>query len=274
MGRIAPAEIDQPRRARRGHPDGMYKREILSGQLVADNTIESRAETPGQLFGGGRQLLRPHVVRRRIDKVARQRGRLRHAGDVGGIDAIRRHQPDPGRIVLAVAAEAIAAERKGQRRQPQIMRRVGETVDAGRQQPGQGARPEQVARFAGRVLDTEQDLRDASVSRRECQARARLASKSIGQRELPGLRRQAGADRFPGRLGGKGDRGGGSGRRGLEYGMHAVLGFHRQGMHAGTVSSGLFAQTGAGCQTGAGAMAAAFTISCTGIWRPFGGFRL
>ena len=49
---------------------------------------------------GLRQLLRAHVVRGRIDEVARQRGRFRHSRDIGGIDAVGRHQPHLGRFVL------------------------------------------------------------------------------------------------------------------------------------------------------------------------------
>ena len=97
---------------------------------------------------GLRQFRRAHVVRRRVDEVARQRGRFRHPHDIGDVDAVGRHQPDVRRIGLAIAAEAVAAEREGERGEPRIVRRVGEAIDARRQQARQRAGPEQVARFA------------------------------------------------------------------------------------------------------------------------------
>ena len=99
---------------------------------------------------GLRQFLRSHVVGRRVDEIARQRCGLRHPRDIGDVDAVGRHQPDVGRILLAVAAEAIAAERKGQRGEPRIVRRVGEAIGARRQQARQRAGPERIAGFAGR----------------------------------------------------------------------------------------------------------------------------
>ena len=140
---------------------------------------------------GLRQLFRPHVVGRRVDEVAREAGRFRHPRDVGGIDAVRRHQPDVGPFCLAVAAEAVAAEREGERGEARVMRRVGEAIDAGRQQAGQGAGPERVARFAGLVLEAEQHLRDRAVGRGQRQALAGLGGKAVGLRELPRRAREA-----------------------------------------------------------------------------------
>ena len=134
------AEIDQPRRARRGHADRMNQRKILSRQVVADDAVETGAEALGEFLRPPRQFLRSHVVRRRVDEIAGKRGGLGHARDIGDVDAVRRHQPDVGRIRLAVAAEAIAAERKGERRKPRVVRRIGEAIDARRQQARQQAR--------------------------------------------------------------------------------------------------------------------------------------
>ena len=67
------------------------------------------------------------------------------------------------------------------------MRRIGEAIDARRQQARQRAGPEQVAGFAGLVLEAENDLRDLPVGRGQRQAFAGLGGKVVGLRELPGL---------------------------------------------------------------------------------------
>ena len=66
-------------------------------------------------------------------------------------------------------------------------------------------------------------------ARRQDQAFAGLGGKILGEGKLPRRRRKTLADRLPGRLGGEsdGDRGGRG--RGLEYGMHVVLGFNGGG---------------------------------------------
>ena len=149
--------------------------------------------------------------------------RFRHARDVGDVDAVGRHQPDVGRIRLAVAAEAIAAEREGERGETGVVRRIGEAIDARRQQAGQRCR--------------------AGTDRGICwsRPRARTAPARSGRRPpagsgiAPGLaakplasancRAGAGkpvADRLPCRFGRESDGDGRRGRRGLEYGMHAV----------------------------------------------------
>ena len=72
------------------------------------------------------------------------------------------------------------------------MRRIGKTVDARRQQAGQGARPEQVAGSGGGFLESEQHLRDLPVRRRQRHVGPGLCSKTVGERELTRLRGQAG----------------------------------------------------------------------------------
>ena len=126
-----------------------------------------------------RQFLRSHVVRRRVDEIAGKHRRFRHPRDVGDVDAVGRHQFDVGRIRLAVAAEAVAAERKGERCKPGVVRRIGEAVDAWRQQAGQRAGPEQVAGFGAFLLEAEHDLRDLAIGRRQDQACPGFAAKSL-----------------------------------------------------------------------------------------------
>ena len=57
---------------------------------------------------------------------------------------------------------------------------VGETIDAGRQQAGQGAGPEQIARLAAFVLEPKDHLRDLAVGRGQDQAFAGLCGKAVG----------------------------------------------------------------------------------------------
>ena len=160
--------------------------------------LKSAPKRSRELLRRQRQLFRPHVVRRRIDEVARQRRRVGHARDRGDVDAVGRHQFDLGRIRLAVAAEAIAAEREGKRGEARIMWRVGKTIDARRQQAGQlrragtdrgicRSRPPGRTR-PGRCLPS------AAGSVRHAPGFGR---KAVGQRELPGLAGKAGADRRP-----------------------------------------------------------------------------
>ncbi len=110
------------------------------------------------------QFFRPHVVGRRIDEVAREGRRLRHLGDFGDVDTIRRHQADLGDVRFPVAAKTITAESEGERRKMRaIGSNIGETIDAGRQQAWQLAGPERIAEFGGLVLQAENDVRDLTV---------------------------------------------------------------------------------------------------------------
>ena len=134
-------------------------------QLIARNAVEAGTVALRQIMRGLRQLLRSHVVRRRIDEVAREICRFRRPTDLGAINAFGRHQLDLGGVSLAVSTEPIAAERKRERCQVCIIRRIGEMIAAWRQQTWQGAGPEQVAELTGFVIEAEQDLRDPAVSR-------------------------------------------------------------------------------------------------------------
>src|SRR5205814_6995201 len=101
------------------------------------------------------------------------------------IDAIRRYQSDIGGLRLAIATEAIAAQRKGKRGEAGVMRRIGETIGTGRQQARQQAGPEQVAGFAVRVLEPEDDLGDSAIRGREGEARTGLGPEGGGGRKPP-----------------------------------------------------------------------------------------
>ena len=159
MAGIAPGDVDQPRRTIRGHADGVDQWKVRF-EILADGACVACAELGGELLRGRGQLLRPHVVGRRVDEVARQHRGIRHAIDLGGVDAVRRHQPDVGAVRLAVTGEAVAAEREGERRQSCIVRCIGKAIGARRQQARQCARPERIARSGTVVLEPEQHLRD------------------------------------------------------------------------------------------------------------------
>ena len=133
---FAPAQLDQPRRARASaaRPTAWISGKFCLSRSSPTMRAEFRAVLLGERAGGGFELGRAHVVGRRVDEVARQRHALGDARELLAIDAVRQHQPHRLVLRLAVAREAICAEREGQRRKPHIVRRVGEAIDAGRQQ--------------------------------------------------------------------------------------------------------------------------------------------
>ncbi len=197
----------------------MDQREVLRLQVFADDAGKACPEFGGQLLRGCGQLFRTHVVRRRVDEVACEHRGIRHAADLGCVDAVRRHQPDLGAVRLAIAGEAVAAEREGERRQSRIVRCIGKAIGARRQQARQGARPEQVARSGALVLDPEQHLRDRAVRARAAPD-SRPAWRQRRWRWRTGAAPAAAfrATAIPARFGDEGDRDGGGGR--LEDGRH------------------------------------------------------
>ena len=123
---IAPAQIDQPRRTRRGAADGMDQRKILQQQFAVGHRLDPGVVTLGEQARRLMQFRRAHVVRRRVDQVARQRHALGDARKVGGIDAVRQHQRRELILALAIAVEAIASERESEAGEPRVVRRIGE----------------------------------------------------------------------------------------------------------------------------------------------------
>ena len=70
----------------------------------------------GKRTRGGFELGRAHVVGRRVDEIARERHAFGDAREVVAIDAVGQHEPHVLVLRLAVAREAVRAEREGQRR--------------------------------------------------------------------------------------------------------------------------------------------------------------
>ena len=87
---------------------------------------------------------------------------------------------------LAVAGELIAAEREGKRAEPRIVRRIGETVSAGRQQAGQRAGPEQVLGRIVSLFQTEQNAGELAcvVRHDEMLAGLRLKTRRLHENQL------------------------------------------------------------------------------------------
>ena len=154
--RLPPGQVDQPRRPRGGAANRMNERKIVPQQVVANRGVNVRAVLAGQPACGVFQLWGAHIVGRRIDEIAHQRDRLDHVLELFAVEALRQIELDLAAFGLVVAGEPISAEREGERREPRIVRIVGEPIYAGRQLLRQPAGQEQILRVAA-VLQAEQD---------------------------------------------------------------------------------------------------------------------
>ena len=70
---VAPFDVDQPRRDRRCASDGVNRGEAFLQQVVADDHAMARAVAACDIDGRLRQRLGRHVVRGRVDEIARER---------------------------------------------------------------------------------------------------------------------------------------------------------------------------------------------------------
>ncbi len=205
MGRIAPAHVDEARRLVGGAADRMDERKILGEEIGPDDRPEGRAMPGRHRARGCLELGRPHVVGRRVDQVAGEPDRLRDAGQVGAVEAgdeLKPHLLGLGLALgLAIAREAIGSERKSERRQARVVRRIGEPVGARRQQGGERARPQQILGLVVRVLEPEQHARQRAVGAGQQEVPAGLGLEAGGIREGAAARIEAVADFGPGRGG-------------------------------------------------------------------------
>ena len=148
MAGVAPGHVDQPRCAGRRAADRVDERKILCQQVVADDGrdrgVVLRREPAHSVFKFGRSK----IVGRRVDEVARQRHAFDDAIEIVAIDVLRQIETDVARLGLAVAAKAVETKREGERRQPRIVRLIGEAVDAVRQMLRQAAGQKAVGRLA------------------------------------------------------------------------------------------------------------------------------
>src|SRR6266849_1242076 len=107
----------------------------------------------GQRARGLLELLRTHVVRRRVDEIAREPDALRDAAEVVAVDVAGQLQLQLFLVLLAIAREPVAAER---------------------QQAAERPRPEQVlVRIVG-AFEREQDAGKPALRPRQEQVTARL----------------------------------------------------------------------------------------------------
>ena len=139
--RVAPGEVDEARRARerRGGADGMDQREAVGKKAFADDLGEDGAVAQRQIAGGFGKLRRPEVVGGGVDEIARQEDAVGDAADFSRIDVDREHEAARRRRILAIAGEAIGAERPGEAGQRRIVEAGGEAIGTGRQLGRQGA---------------------------------------------------------------------------------------------------------------------------------------
>ena len=171
--------------ARGGAADGVDQRKILRQQIVADDGADCGAVTRGKLPRGVFELGRAHIVRRRIDEIARQRHAFDDALQIVAIEALRQIELDLARFGLAVAREAVGAEREGERGKPRIVRLVGEAIDAVRQMLRQAAGQKQILGIVG-AFEPEQDAAEPVLARQQ-QMAAGLGLETRGVGEGAGL---------------------------------------------------------------------------------------
>ncbi len=158
---LGSAGLPQAMSIRRGARADARPTAWISGKFSARRsspTIERDAgAVPGRERAGGfLQLGRPEIVGGGVDEVAGEPHPLHHAGEVVAVEIARNLEPDLLLLDLAIAAEAIGPEREGERRQPLVMRRIGEAVGPWRQQSRQAAGQEWIAQRLVAILESEQ----------------------------------------------------------------------------------------------------------------------
>ena len=178
---LAPFQLDKPRRPFRRSADGMDQRKILRQKIVADRRLDVGAVARSQRTRRRLELRRTHVVRRRVDQIARQRHRFDGAIEIVAIDALRQFQPDLTPFGLAVEREAVRAEREGERGKPRVMRIVGKPVDAIRQVLRQQPGAEQVLGFVGGFQAEQHAAESGPTRQQQVAAGLGLEARRIGK---------------------------------------------------------------------------------------------
>ena len=183
MSRIAPADVDEPRRALGGAADRVDERKVFGEEVLAHDRAHAGAVAARQRAGGMFEIGRAHVIGRRVDEVARERDALDDAGEVVAIDAHRQFELDGFVFGFPIAREAVAAERKRQRSEARVVRRIGEAVDARRQKARERARAETVEVGIIRGFEREQDDRERALRpwQQQVPAGTRLKAGGIGK---------------------------------------------------------------------------------------------
>ena len=178
MRDLAPVQFDQPRRAMAGAAHGVDRGKILLQQGIAGDGIDRAAVGLADAMHHGFELLRPHVLRRRVDQVAHQAAGLELGIGVGEFGRIRVQRETRGRARrFAVAVELVGtqapAEQHGGRVETHAAA-VGEMVDAFGQRHRQMPEGERI----GDVADARQHQRRPPVRIRHQQHAAGRGGES------------------------------------------------------------------------------------------------
>ena len=119
----------------------MNQWKILRDEVIADDDAQLRAMPIGDRARGLFELLRPHIVCRRIDEIAREKHAVHDAANLIAIQVGGKFELGCFLLLLAITGEPIRAERVGERGKPGVMWRVGEAVGVRRQQISERAGP-------------------------------------------------------------------------------------------------------------------------------------
>src|SRR6476620_5291478 len=141
----------------------MNKREILRQEIIPDNAAKGRAvarrNAASRLFKFGR----PQMIGVCIDEIAGETYAVDNASEIGAIDIAGQLQSQLLLIVLlAIAREAVGAERKGKRGERGIVSGIGKAVGACGQKRGKRTRAEKVLGFLV-PLDCKKDGRKRTL---------------------------------------------------------------------------------------------------------------
>src|SRR5262249_40126098 len=199
VARVAPGHVDEPRCARCRATDRVHERKVLLEQVVPHDRAYRCAVAAGQGARGLLQLARAHVVRRRVDEIAREGDAFDDAGEVVAVDIAGQFEVEVLLLLLAITGETIAAERKCQGSELRIMRRVCESVSPGRENAGEGPGAEQVLVGIFGRFEREQDPGQRALGRGEEKMAAGLGLETGGFDEGAGARIEAVAEFPPGR---------------------------------------------------------------------------
>ena len=127
---LTPLQIDQPRRLSGRAPNRVNERKVFGQQIIADDRGDVGAVAAAQRSRRLLKVSRTHVVRRRVDQIARQRHRFDDVLKLVAIDTLRQIELCLRPLGFAITGETIRAESKCERGQPRIVGFVGKAVDA------------------------------------------------------------------------------------------------------------------------------------------------
>jgi hypothetical protein len=150
-------------------PTAWISGKFCFNRLSPTMTLERGAVPARERLRRVRKLAGPEIVGRRVDEIACERHALGDARELRAVDGLGKLQLGAARLRFAVARELVRSEREGQTREPRVMRRIGEAIGAGRQQPGEAAREEAILLGSVCRLQSEQHARQCAVLARQQQ---------------------------------------------------------------------------------------------------------